>query len=124
ELSEVERNNVRAALQELTALTRRVVFRVTPADATLSIDGVALSAGARSRGVVLNVGEHQVSASAPGYASQTLPVRVASGRAPAILALRLEPTAGLVTVRPQQQGAAIALGGPAPRHDHWSGRLE
>jgi len=124
ELSEVERNNVRAALQELTALTRRVVFRVTPADATLSIDGIALSAGARSRGVVLNVGEHQVSASAPGYASQTLPVRVASGRAPAIIELRLEPTAGFVTVVTQQKAAAIAIDGQALEYDHWSGPLE
>ena len=124
ELSETERQNVQAAMQELSALTRRVLLRVFPALASVSIDGKPLSARARRQGVALNVGEHQLTASAPGYASQTLSVRVPSGQEPAIIELKLEPTAGFVSIVTEQKGAAIAIDGRPLQYDHWAGPLE
>lgn len=123
-LSNDERQVVEAAKQELESLTRHLRVRTTPPSAVVKLDGEDLTVAERKAGLRVNVGEHLVSASAPGYAAKVQPVRVASGQGDVDLEVRLEPVAGFVTIVTEQKGAAIAVDGRALDYERWSGPLE
>lgn len=123
-LSSDERQVVETAKQELEALTRHLRIHVTPSTAVLKLDGKELTPEEKTAGLRVNVGEHQVSVSAPGYATQTLSARVASGHGPVDVKVELEPVAGFVTIITEQKGAAIAVDGRALDYERWSGPLE
>ncbi|HEY6722819.1 MAG TPA: hypothetical protein VI197_02275, partial [Polyangiaceae bacterium] len=123
-LSNEERHVLEAAKQELESLTRQLRVRTTPPSAMLKIDGETLGPAARKAGLRVNVGEHLLSASAPGYATKSLPVRVASGPGAVDVELKLEAVAGFVTIVTEQKGAAIAVDGRALDYERWSGPLE
>jgi len=123
-LSNDERSVVEAAKQELEALTRHLRIHATPAAASLELDGVALTEAERKWGLPANVGEHQLSVSAPGYATKVLTIRIASGQGPVDFKTKLEPVAGFVTIVTEQKGAAIAVDGRALDYESWSGPLE
>lgn len=123
-LSSEERQVVEAAKHELESLTRELRVRVTPQSALVKLDGVELGPAERKTGLRVNVGEHLLSASAPGYATKTLPVRVASGQGAVDLNVKLDPVAGFVTIVTEQKGAAIAVDGRALDYERWSGPLE
>src|SRR5690606_2677121 len=123
-LSAGERGDIQSALTELRALTRRVVFRITPEQALLEVNGTSHDAPARRRGIELNVGEHLIAVSAPGYAPERRSIQIASGESPASVELALEPVAGFVTVITETPGAAIAIDGRALAYPRWSGPLE
>lgn len=122
-LSHDEKNTVEAAKQELESLTRPLSIRVTPRGAVVKLDGEVLTQDERV-GRRVNVGEHQVSVSAPGYATMLHSVRVASGQGSVDVTIELEPVAGFVTIVTEQKGAAIAVDGRALDYERWSGPLE
>lgn len=123
-LPQEERDVVEAAKHELESLTRQVRVHTTPAAALVKLDGEELTQTARKTGLRVNVGEHQLSATAPGYATKSLPVRVASGQGAVEIEIKLEPVAGFVTIVTEQKGAAIAVDGRALDYERWSGPLE
>lgn len=122
-LPPAEREAVEAAKQELESLTRHLRLHVTPAVAVVKLDGTELTQAEKQAGVRVNVGEHQLSVSAPGYAPEQSSVRVASGQGPVDLKLALEPVAGFVTIVTEQKGAAIAVDDRALAYERWSGPL-
>lgn len=123
-LAPAERQLIESAKRELESLTRRVIVRLSPKSAELRLDGQRVDATAWRRGARLDVGEHQLSATAPGYASVTETIRISSGEGPLRIDLALEPVAGFVTIVTEQAGAAIAVDGRALDYDRWSGPLE
>ncbi|HEU5077206.1 MAG TPA: hypothetical protein VFU02_23605 [Polyangiaceae bacterium] len=118
-----ERVVVEAAKHELESLTRHLRVSVTPAAAVVELDGEPLSLAERKAGRRVNVGEHRLSVTAPGYRTKLVPVRVASGPGMVELEIRLEPVAGFVTIVTEQKGAAIAVDGRALDYERWSGPL-
>lgn len=122
-LSANEQATVTAAKEELQSLTRHLRVHASPVDALVKLDGEPMTQEQLKAGLRVNVGEHQLSASAPGYATKSVPVRLASGLGPVDVKLRLEAVAGFVTIVTEQKGAAIAVDGRALDYDRWSGPL-
>jgi hypothetical protein len=122
ELTESERQAVHDALAELDGLTATVLVEVTPASAAASIDNRTLSAAQRKLGVRVSVGEHTLSAEAPGYQRAAQMVRVASGEK-RLVTLRLRAVAGFLTVETRDPDAAIAVDGKPLAFERWHGPL-
>lgn len=120
ELSEGERTAVRDAIAELEALVGLLRVKVTPASATVSVNGRELGAIERAHGVTLNVGEHVIVAEMLGYARRSQIVRVA-GQKVLELELELEPTAGFLRIETGDAQAAIAVDGQPRGFASWSG---
>lgn len=123
-LAPAERQLIESAQRELESLTRQVVIELSPKSAEVKLDGHSVDTSKWRRGARLDVGEHQLSASAPGYASSAETIRISSGQGPLRIKLALEPVAGFVTIVTEQSGAAIAVDGRALDYDRWSGPLE
>ncbi|MBN2197406.1 MAG: PEGA domain-containing protein [Polyangiaceae bacterium] len=123
ELSERERVPVEAAIAELEGLVGRVVIRVSPPEATVTLDGRTLTPDERAGPLRLNVGEHTVTVSAPGYARLVRVVSVASGQVEAPIELRLEATMGFIRVTATDPDAAIAIDGEARAFSTFTGPL-
>lgn len=121
ELSDSERETVRTARDELAALLSAVRFALSPPDAKLTIDGRFVPATEASAGIQLDVGEHVVEASAPGYATLRKSVRVATGQQPTTMELSLRPVAGFLEVRSSDDHAVIAIDGQARAQRTWRG---
>jgi len=122
-LPPAERDAVEAAKQELESLTRHLRVHVTPAVAVVKLDGTELTQAEKHAGLRVNIGEHQLSVSAPGYAPEQSSVRVASGQGPVDVKVRLKAVAGFVTIVTEQKGAAIAVDDRALAYERWSGPL-
>lgn len=122
-LSERDRAAMRAAIAELEGLVGSVVVLVTPTDATVSVAGRNVDPKERLSGLRLNVGEHTITAQAPGYATLTRVVSVAGGQQGVPIELVLEPTMGFLSVATNDPDAAIAIDGEALAFHRWSGPL-
>lgn len=73
-----QRKEVERALAQASTFVARVTLAVTPADATLALDGgppVRSSDGA----LLLDPGEHELSASAPGHEQRSVRIEAAGG---------------------------------------------
>jgi hypothetical protein len=123
ELSEGERAAARQAKEELENLVGALRIRVKPDQASVTLDGKPLGQAERMSAIRVNVGEHTLSAEAPGYAAVTKTVRVASGREEVPVELALEPVSGFVDVRASDPGAAIAIDGKPVALGQWVGPL-
>jgi PEGA domain len=121
ELSDDQRRVVKDAMVELNSLVGTLVFIVDPPDARVSVDGKLLSDAARKKGVRLNVGEHTVSATAPGYAPLNQVVSIAGGSGRMPFELSLTPVDGFVEVSAADSDAAIAIDGKPLAFHHWRG---
>ena len=91
ELSDAERTAAKRARDELDALVGTVRLVVSPPGADVTIDGQPLTLIARGAPLRLNVGEHALGATAPGYARTTTTLRVASGQREVTVELTLTP---------------------------------
>jgi hypothetical protein len=114
---------VREAIQELGTLVGTLLVQVTPPDARVAVDGRALEPGELKSGVRLNVGEHTLAASAPGYAAMTRVIRVAGGQKAVTEPIALRATMGFVEVRARDAEAAIAVDGRPVAYHSWRGPL-
>lgn len=123
EIDDQERAEVEAAIDELSSLVGSVHIQVEPPGARVSVDGREISRKAREKDIRLDVGEHTVTASAPGYASVSQVVRVAGGQKHIPVGIALTPTMGFVTVEIDDPDAAIAIDGKAEAFSHFSGPL-
>ena len=123
QLSTAECQTVKDAIAELGNLVGRVTVAVLPPTAEISIDGQPIETDQLSQGVRLNVGEHTVVATAPGYAQWTRVIRVAGGQT-SHQDIGLKPTMGFLTVVTSDAGAAIAIDGEAKAFSQWSGPVK
>ncbi len=123
EIDEQERAQVESAIHELSSLVGSINVKVSPPNARVTIDGRTIDAKALEKGVRLDVGEHTVAASAPGYATVSHVVRVAGGQTHIPVGIALTPTMGFVSVNVDDKDAAIAVDGKPLAFEHWSGPL-
>jgi hypothetical protein len=117
ELGADERAAVEQARDELTGLIGVVQLTTVPADARVLFDGRAVTPEERAQGVRLDVGEHRVEASAPGYAAESKILRIAASRQPRQERIVLRAVMGFIEVVASDPEAAIAVDGE-PRGYH------
>ncbi|HMJ13589.1 MAG TPA: PEGA domain-containing protein, partial [Polyangiaceae bacterium] len=123
ELTDNERRAVNDALAELDSLTATLLVSVNPTGAVASLDGRALTATEQKLGVRVSVGEHTLSAEAPGYQRASQMVRVASGEKRPV-DLRLRAVAGFISLETADPDAAIALDGKPLAFERWRGPVQ
>lgn len=111
ELSDAERSAAQRAHDELEALVGSVTLALSPPNADVTLDGRPLSTAERVSPLRLNVGEHTLSANAPGYTNATERIHVASGQQGVTVRLELTPTAAFIDVSSADPGASIAIDG-------------
>jgi len=122
ELRDDETRAVKDALGELADLIASLVIVVTPAGANVTVDGRGISAAERAQGVRVGVGEHTISAEAPGYQRSEQIVRLAS-RERRRVELKLRLVSGLLSVETNDPEAAIAVNGKPLAFEHWRGTV-
>jgi hypothetical protein len=124
ELNDAERVAVDEAIRELGSLIGSIRLSVVPADAKIWLDGRNLTPEDLSQPIVLDVGEHRVTAEAPGFAALSRGFRIAGGHTLVPVALTLTETTGTVVVTAPNAQTAIAVDGRPVAFAEWSGRLE
>jgi tetratricopeptide (TPR) repeat protein len=111
------------AIAEMRALLAHLAVTVTPAHATVSIDGEDLPAGAASRPIAVGPGTHRVAARAEGFASAEKSISVVSGEKDKSVRIDLAPDKGYVYARAGDPRMAIAVDGKAVSFGSWEGWL-
>ena len=124
ELSDGERQAVAEALAELKSLMATIKLRVQPGDARVLLDGRPLSASDWAAPIVLNVGEHTLTADAPGYTSERRVVRVAGGQRDVPVDVLLRCVSGFVEVTCNDPTANIAIDGIPKARRAYKGPVE
>jgi hypothetical protein len=124
ELSDGERLAVVEALAELKGLMASIKLRVQPEGARVLLDGRPLSTSDWATPIVVNVGEHTLTADAPGYASERRVVRVAGGQRDVPIELALRCVAGFVHVTSNDPTANIAIDGLPKARRAYKGPVE
>lgn len=124
ELQAKDRASIDEAIRELANLIGSVRITVVPANANVSLDGNILSRESLRSLIVLDVGEHVVTAEAEGYAPISRPFRVAGGHTGIPISLALTETTGTVMVLAPDPHTAIAVDGRPVAFAKWTGRLE
>jgi len=124
ELTDGERQAVETAIAELKGLVASIKLRIVPEGARVVLDGRVLSPGEWAAPLVLNVGEHTLSAEAPGYAAEKRVLRVAGGRREVPVVLELRCTAGFVDVTCNDPTAYIAIDGVPKARRAYRGAVE
>lgn len=107
-------------LKELRDKTTRVVFVVSPKDAALLVDGKVLE-GAERRSMVLDVGEHRVVLSAPGFAD--LDRRFSIAGAEKEVPLSLSSATAKLTVVTDDPAAVVFVDGAEQGKGSWTGSV-
>ncbi|HEY5957920.1 MAG TPA: PEGA domain-containing protein, partial [Polyangiaceae bacterium] len=124
ELNHADRLSVEQAMAELGALIGSVRLSVAPANAEVVLDGRTLSPDEVQQPIVVDVGEHRVVASAPGFAPALRSFRIAGGHQDVPIALRLQEVTGVVVIKAADEQTAIAIDGRPVAFADWTGRLE
>lgn len=107
DLAPERREEVTRMLSTLRGFVAHVRVRVTPSDATVSLDGEALSPSRLAAALPVNPGRHVVTAQRAGFAARAEPLVVASGES-RDLAITLSPAAAT-----QGEGTLVLRGAPA-----------
>lgn len=124
ELAASERTDLDRTILELGSLIGSVRLTVVPQHAEVFLDGRSISAEDLRTAIVLDVGEHRVTAEAPGFAPISQQFRIAGGHTQVPVALRLAETTGTVSVAAPDAQTAIAIDGRPVAFAEWTGRLE
>jgi hypothetical protein len=124
ELSDGERRAVSDALTELKGLIASIKLRVQPEAARVLLDGRPLSRSDWAAPIVLNVGEHTLTADAPGYTSERRLLRVAGGQRDVPVVVDLRCVAGFVDVTSNDPTANIAIDGLPKARRAYKGPVE
>lgn len=110
------------AIQEMRGLLGTVAVKVSPPDATLVVDGVALAAGAAREPLLLEPGPHKIGARAEGFIEDAQSVTVASRQRHEVT-LELVHEQGWVVVHAPDKNTTIAVDQRMVGAGSWSGML-
>ena len=121
ELSEAERSAAERAQAELAALVGAVRVEVSPATATVTLDGRPFPVETGGTSARLNVGEHLLAASAPGYTRVSRTLTVASGQSELAVKLELVAIAGFLDIVATDAQHAIAVDGAPVAYGRYHG---
>ena len=124
ELDKQDKAQIQTAIAELKGLVGSVVVTVNVPGAKLSVDGRALTSHQAKRPILLNSGEHTISATAPGHAQARRIVRIAGGQKRVAVNIELRPIKGFVKVTSEDQHAAIGIDGNGLAYGSWQGWLK
>lgn len=124
ELDEGEQRAMREAMEELKSLVGSVLLKVSVPEARVTLNGRVLTAQELKNPIRLNVGEHTLSADAPGYAPFRQSLRVASGSHAVPVEIKLRPTAGFLNITTRDPKAYIGVNGYAKGQHRWRGPVE
>jgi len=91
-LSKDDAAKAEALLQVVASFVSSAVFRVTPVGAALQLDGAELDASESTQPQRLNLGEHVVNATMPGFEPKTVRFEVTGGQ-PIEVQIELNPSA-------------------------------
>jgi hypothetical protein len=122
-LTPADKKAAEDAITDMKALLGYVTLELSPANATVSVDGADLPKDAASKPIPLGPGTHQIAARAEGYATQEQSVTVASGEKDKKVVLKLTPDKGYVTIRAVDAQTAIAIDQKAMGYGSWAGFL-
>lgn len=111
------------AIVEMRDLLAYVTVQVSPAQATLTIDGEDLPASALKAPIPLGPGPHRIIARAEGHASAEESVTLASGEKDHVVKLALTPDKGYVTIKTDDPEMAIAVDQKPMGYGEWSGYI-
>ncbi|MEP7120340.1 MAG: PEGA domain-containing protein [Byssovorax sp.] len=109
-------------LKDMRALLARVHLVVTPASASVTIDGEALPAAALAQPIALGPGTHKIAASAEGFAPMEQRFTVASGESTE-LALKLVADQGTILIEAPDPRMTIAVDQHVVGAGTWKGLL-
>ena len=109
-------------LKDMRALLARVQLVVTPANASLTIDGEALPATALAQPISLGPGTHKIAASAEGFATIEQRFTVASGESTEIT-LKLVADQGTILIEAPDPRMTIAVDQHVVGAGTWKGLL-
>jgi len=124
ELSEGEQQALAAAIAELKGLVASIALRVVPEAARVVLDGRQLAASEWAAPLVLNVGEHTLSAEAPGYTPERRVLRIAGGQREVPVVIELRCASGFVDVTSNDPTAYIAIDGVPKARRAYRGPVE
>jgi hypothetical protein len=111
------------AIVEMRDLLAYVTVQVSPALATVTIDGEDLPASALKAPIPLGPGPHRIIARADGHASAEQSVTLASGEKDRVVKLALTPDKGYVTIKTDDPEMAIAVDQKPMGYGEWSGYI-
>ncbi|MEJ7729351.1 MAG: hypothetical protein WKG00_09050 [Polyangiaceae bacterium] len=123
-MTEADKKAAADAIAEMRSLLGYVTLDLAPANASVTVDGAALPAGAEKQPIALGPGPHRIGASAPGFATGSENVTIASGQKDVKVILRLTPNQGWLTVRADDGKTAIAIDQKAVGYGSWAGFLD
>lgn len=109
-------------LKDMRALLARVRLVVSPASASVTIDGEALPAAALAQPIALGPGTHKIAASAEGFATIEQRFTVASGESTEI-ALKLVADQGTILIEAPDPRMTIAVDQHVVGAGAWKGLL-
>jgi hypothetical protein len=110
------------AIKEMRALLGTVTVRLSPPQATLTVDGEDLAVGAPRDRLELGPGAHRIEAHADGFAGNEQSVTVASGQTHEVT-LELLPNKGWVTLQAADPRMSIAIDQRIVGAGAWAGML-
>ncbi len=121
-LPEVDQQAAEAAMRDLAQLVATLTITITPPDASVTINGRAVSREAMSSPIRVSSGEHRITAAAPAYASMEKTVTVAGGESINVT-MTLIHDMGDVSIRAVDPDASISVDGNPAAVGEWSGLL-
>lgn len=124
ELTDGERQALESAVTELKGLVASISLRVAPDTARVMLDGRQLAPSDWAAPLVLNVGEHTLTADAPGFAPERRVLRIAGGQRDVPVSVELRCTEGFVDVTSNDPTANIAIDGVPKARRAYRGPVE
>jgi len=118
-MSEEDRAAAKRTMDEARALLAYVTVEVSPANATITVDGEAATIGAAP--IAVGPGEHEIAAAAPGRLATSKKISVASNERVTVK-LELAELAGSLRVTASKPGTAIEIDGKVVGHGSFEGQ--
>lgn len=102
--------DVRTMVEDIQRIVARVLIRVDPPRAQVSIDGRPIASGDLATPFVLGPGDHEIRVTLEGFSSATRSVRLSPGTS-TTETFSLEPLAGRVSIQSVPEGASVSVDG-------------
>lgn len=122
-MDEATKKAAESAITEMRDLLAYVTLKVTPKEATISIDGEDQPASITEKPVPLGPGPHRISARADGHATAEQTITLASGEKDRSVQIALVMDKGFVTIRTEDPEMAIAVDQAPVGYGEWSGYI-
>lgn len=121
-LSEQDARQVAEAHRNISLLVGTLTLRVSPHDAAVKIDGRPYPPGERAGGVRLKSNEYTIEVAAPFHVPAKQVIKIAGGERK-VVEIALARAVGTLTVRVDDEEAAIAIDGVPLAYGEWTGEV-